>query len=230
VKNSRASNGVAWLVALTAIAVGVEVSAHRQDELLQAARLAIEPAGVNIELDLTPGMAIADAMVEEIDRDRDGAWSAAEQQGYSSRVLSALDVFIDETPMTMQLGAWTFPDAQAMRRGEGRIRLQATAPLAAQAIGAHRLRFRNRHDPARSVYLANALVPSSDAVAVTGQVRDGAQSELTIEYSVRERPAVFPAVWALAGGVTAAVLIATRRWRRESVSGTRLKEVTERRR
>jgi hypothetical protein len=221
VKNSRASNGVAWLVAVTAIAVGVEVSAHRQDELLQAARLAIEPAGVNIELDLTPGMAIADAMVEEIDRDRDGAWSAAEQHGYSSRVLSALDVSLDGTPMTMRLSAWTFPDAQAIRRGEGRIRLQATAALAAPAIGAHRLRFRNRHDPARSVYLANALVPRSDAVAVTGQMRDGVQSELTIEYSVRERGAVFPAAWVLAGGVTVAVLIAARRWRRASVSGTR---------
>ena len=42
---------------------------------------------------------------------------------------------------------------------------------------------------ANSVYLANALVPEDDQVAVTGQQRDGDQSELTIEFVVRETTA-----------------------------------------
>ena len=43
-------------LALT-IAGGAGVSAHRRDEYLQAARLAIDPGRVQLELDLTPGIA-----------------------------------------------------------------------------------------------------------------------------------------------------------------------------
>ena len=39
------------------------VSAHRRDEYLQAARLALDPGRVQIELDLTPGIAVADAIL-----------------------------------------------------------------------------------------------------------------------------------------------------------------------
>ena len=63
-----------------------------------------------------------------------------------------------------------------MRRGEGTIRLQAAATLPRLSTGAHQLLFRNSHHPDRSVYLANALVPESDDVAVTAQRRDGDQT------------------------------------------------------
>ncbi|HXI29434.1 MAG TPA: hypothetical protein VNG89_13440, partial [Vicinamibacterales bacterium] len=49
------------------------VSAHRRDEYLQAARLAIDPGRVQIELDLTPGIALAEAILADIDRNRDGS-------------------------------------------------------------------------------------------------------------------------------------------------------------
>jgi hypothetical protein len=47
---------VAGLIAGTASTA----SAHRRDEYLQAARIAVGPDRVRIELDLTPGMAVAD--------------------------------------------------------------------------------------------------------------------------------------------------------------------------
>jgi hypothetical protein len=49
-----------------ACAAGAGVSAHRLDECLQAARIAIEPDHVGLELDLTPGRAVADAIIADI--------------------------------------------------------------------------------------------------------------------------------------------------------------------
>ena len=64
-----------------AIVGGAEVSAHRRDEYLQAARLAIDPGRVQLELDLTPGIALADAIIADIDRNRDGSLSAGRATG-----------------------------------------------------------------------------------------------------------------------------------------------------
>ena len=71
------------LLAVTAVIAGApSVSAHRRDEYLQAARLAIDPGGVQLELDLTPGIALAETIIADIDRNRDGALSADEQRAY----------------------------------------------------------------------------------------------------------------------------------------------------
>jgi len=182
------------------------VSAHRTDEYLQAARLAIEPGRVQIELDLTPGMALAEAILADIDRNRDGSLSAEEQRAYGSLVLSALELEVDGTPVRMQLGVSSFPDAGAVRGGEGTIRLHSAATLPQLSMGSHLLFFRNSHHPDRSVYLANALVPLSDRIAVTAQRRDGDQRELIIEYVVRGAPATSTDAWLL-GSIAAATVL-----------------------
>jgi hypothetical protein len=47
------------------------------------ARLAIERDGVQLEVDLTPGIAVAEAVIADIDRNRDGSLAEAEQRGYA---------------------------------------------------------------------------------------------------------------------------------------------------
>ena len=174
------------MVALTTVLVGVvEVSAHRLDEYLQAARLAIDPDRVQVELDLTPGIALAEAILLDIDRDHDGSLSVEEQQAYGSVAVSALTLEVDGRSVPVRLGASRFPDAEAIRRGEGTIRLHASATLPQLSMGPHQLLFRNSHHRSRSVYLANALLPESDLVAITAQRRDGDQTELTINYDLR---------------------------------------------
>ncbi len=180
---------------MLALAGAAEVSAHRRDEYLQAARIAIDPAGVQLELDLTPGIALAEAIIADIDRNRDGALSLDEQRAYGSVVLGALTLQVDGTPVRAQLAALDFPDEEAMRRGEGAIRLQTAATFSPLSTGRHQLLFRNRHHPDRSVYLANALVPGTEQVAVTAQRRDTDQTELTIDYVVRATPATITAAW-----------------------------------
>jgi hypothetical protein len=99
-----------------------------------------------------------------------------------------------------------------MRRGEGTIRIQSAAALPAVSMGAHQLLFHNRHDATRSVYLANALLPDTDDVAITAQRRDRDQTELTIEYILRAAPATSARAWH--GGIAAVMMLSLLRTRR----------------
>ena len=81
----------------------------------------------------------------------------------------------------------------------------AAATLPRLSTGPDHLLFRNGHHPDRSVYLANALVPDSDEVAVTAQRRDADQTELTIDYVLHAAPARPLAAWLL--GSLAAVFV-----------------------
>ena len=201
------------LVVTTAIVCAAGVSAHRTDEYLQAARLAIDSGTVQIALDLTPGIALAEAIIADIDRNRDGSLSPDEQRAYGGLVMSALTLEIDGTPVRAQLGVTDVPGAEAMRRGEGTIRIQSTATLTRLSIGPHQLLFRNRHHPDRSVYLANALVPDSDKVTVTAQRRDVDQRELIIDYVLRAAPAAPTGAW-LWGSIAGAMVLSVLRIRR----------------
>jgi hypothetical protein len=78
----RNSARVATAVALTMLA-SVPALAHRRDEYLQAARIAVEPSRIAIELDITPGMAMAPAVVALLDGDRDGQISEREARAYA---------------------------------------------------------------------------------------------------------------------------------------------------
>jgi hypothetical protein len=78
-----------------------------------------------------------------------------------------------------------FPAVLALCNGEGAIQLQLAATLSPLAAGMHHLRYRNLHRPAISVYLANALVPTSARVVVVAQQRDVDQRGLVIEYLLK---------------------------------------------
>jgi len=141
----RAGRAGSIIAAIAIIAATAALSAHRRDEYLQAARIAIAPARVIVQLDLTPGIAVADAIIHEIDRDGDDVLSPAEQQAYVNRVLSGIGVDVDRQRVYLQLVSSTFPDPAAFRRGEGTIQLQFDAPLPGVSDGMHRLTFRNMH-------------------------------------------------------------------------------------
>lgn len=206
VRSSRRSRRAAWVLALTSALAGVvDLSAHRRDEFLQAARIGIDAGAVDVELNLTPGIDLADAIVADIDRNRDGSISQDEQRAYGSLVLSAITLELDGTPIHSRLTGFTFPDVDAVKRGEGTIRMQLAGALPRLSPGPHQLLFRNRHSPNRSVYLANALVPATADVTVTAQRRDLEQTELTVDYLLRTAPAPLAPAW-LIGGLAVTVL------------------------
>jgi len=173
------------VLALTmTIVAGTDVSAHRTEDYLQAARIGLEPDRVLITLDLTPGIAVAESFIAAPDRDRNGSLSTEEQREYAGLAVGDLKIAIDERPLRPRVASWSFPEPSAFRRGEGTIRLKIHATLPSVSAGSHRLFFRNAHLAGHSAYLANALVPESARVTVIAQRRNRDQSELTIEYTL----------------------------------------------
>ena len=175
----------ALLAAPIVAAAGAGVSAHRYDEYLHASRIAIGPASVRLEVSLTPGIAVADAVIRDIDTDRDAVLSAAERHAYTQRVLGGLSLRLDDTVVPMTLMESNFPAIGALRGGDAAITIVADAPLRRPADGAHRLAFRNDNAAHGAVYLANALLPEDDRVAITGMTHAVDQSGLTVAYTLR---------------------------------------------
>jgi hypothetical protein len=187
VRRSRRSSGIALIV--LALAAASPLSAHRRDEYLQAARLAIDPDRVELALDLTPGIAVADQILVEIDRDGSGFIDPGEGRSYAQRVLGAVTVDLDGTPLPLLLVDVAAPSVADVRAGEGILRLRAQARMPAAVSGMHRLRYRNGYQKDVGAYLANALAPASPRVTIDAQRRDPAQQELTIEFSLSPGPA-----------------------------------------
>ncbi len=179
--------------------VGPGPSAHRLDEYLQAARLDIDLRRTELELAMTPGIAVADAIIEDIDRDHDGSPSPQEQQSYATSVLNTIDFEVDGRRVQLQSLAGTFPTLDAMRRGEGTILLRWGAVMPPQSAGAHHVFFRNRQRSDVSVYLANVVSPASNRLAITAQRRDRDQRELTVDYVVHAARAKSAGLWLLVG-------------------------------
>jgi hypothetical protein len=184
----RASNVLAFgLSAAIALVAGTAVSAHRLDEYLQAARIDLQPDRVTIHVDLTPGAAVAGSIIAAMDRDGDGVTSSGEQNSYAAEIVRQLEIALDGTPLQPHLTSSIFPALDALRRGEGTIRVQVIATHRPLSAGRHRLFFgsaRARHLTRESVYLANALVPASRRISVVEQRRTADQRELTIDYSM----------------------------------------------
>ncbi len=206
-RHLRASNVLLPALAVAiAVAAGVSVSAHRLDEFLQAARIDLRENGVSIDLALTPGVDIADAIVATIDRDSNGVVTTDEQNAYAQDVLSAVTATLDGAQLPLRLGGVSFPTVNDLRSGNGTIRIQLDASHSALWNGQHQLCFSNGHHPGQSAYLANALVPASSRVSVINQRRTVDQHELTIDYSVGVAQARF-ASGGLMVGLVAAVLM-----------------------
>jgi hypothetical protein len=169
------------------LAAATAASAHRLDEYLQAARIDLRPDSVSIDLDLTPGAALAESIIASIDRDGNGRTSIDEQQAYAREIVRDVALSVDRTPLTPRLTSLAFPALDALRRGEGTIQLQLNASHDTLTAGRHQLIFGNRHMTRQSVYLANALVPAITSMSVITQRRSTDQRELTIDYSVGSR-------------------------------------------
>jgi hypothetical protein len=204
--------------AILVLVAGTPARAHRLDEYLQASRLAIDPDRVSIELDLTPGVAIAAMVIREIDADANGSIDAAEARSYSQRALSSISLGIDGVPLDVSVVERAYPSIEAMKEGQGTIRLGFAATLPRLASGTHRLHYRNAHRTDIGVYLANAMMPMTDRISVNAQHRDVDQRELVIEYELRGGTAapLSPWIWPLvvSGLAVGAVVL----WRRLPVA------------
>jgi hypothetical protein len=175
---------LAWTTLAILTAWPRTADSHQLDEYLQAARITVAAHSVVLEMSLTPGVAVARRVFALIDRDRDGSASSAEIDSYARRVLADVVMSVDGQPVPMTLTRAECPSWEEIRSGAGTIRLEAVAKTRVMSAGRHRVRLTNTHEPAVSVYLVNALVPSDRAITITSQRRDVQQHGIELDVDV----------------------------------------------
>jgi hypothetical protein len=131
------------LLAVVVLCFGRIASAHRLDEYLQATRISIELNRVDIEMDLTPGVAVAERLIQAIDRDHNQHISDAEAAAYANAVVQAVSLDVDGRARSLLVEDYRFPTPAEMRSGDGVIRLRATVPLVSAESGQHHIAFTN---------------------------------------------------------------------------------------
>jgi hypothetical protein len=174
---------LAW-VALPSIAL-----AHRLDEYLQATLVTIEPGEIRLQINLTPGVAVAEQVLALMDRDHDGTISTNEATAYAESLKRDLLVRLDQRKVALKLTASNFPSPAELRSGSGIVQVEFSANVGVVAAGAHKFTLKNRHLPALSVYLFNAAQPKSGSVHITRQKRNEQQSTGEIEFIIDPRVA-----------------------------------------
>ena len=167
--------GVSALLALSLVG---GAGAHRLDEYLQATLIGVTRDGIDVEIRLTPGVAMLPVWMAAIDQDRDGRISPGEERAYVGRVVREVELRVDGVAAPLRLMESNFPTVEAMREGLGTIVIKLRT-----ARSGHQLRFENRHLPQVSAYLVNCLAAPSDGLVVGRQERDEAQRSIEFEYS-----------------------------------------------
>ena len=170
---------------LALLAFPSAVFAHRDDQYLQATLVAIEPSSVRLQINLTPGVAVAEQVIAEIDRDRDGAISKNEAAAYAELLKRDLMLRMDGRYLELKLTASEFGAPEDLLTGSGIIQIEFSATPGPFAAGAHRLTLENRHLTTMSVYLINAARPRGGSIQITRQKRNDNQSTGEIEFTFR---------------------------------------------
>ena len=193
-----------WAAALLILSMGRLAESHRLDEYLQAALISLEKGRVNVELRLTPGVAILPVFLAMTDRDGDGVISEPEQSAYAGRVLREITLTCDGQAVALRVAGGRFPPAGELKEGMGAIELEFEGNLPG-AAARRSLTFENHHLPAISAYLVNSLVPHDPEIRITAQHRNPSQSVYRMEYEVDGAPANRGA-WAFLGLVGSLLL------------------------
>ena len=97
-----ARRGFATTAAVVAL-LSVDGQSHNLDEYLQAARLLLVRDRVALELDLTPGVAVAPGIIAIIDQDADAAISSEEARAYAQTVMSDVRLSLDGQAIGVKL-------------------------------------------------------------------------------------------------------------------------------
>ncbi len=173
------------LALLVGLALPLTVCAHRLDEYLQATLVVIEPGGLRLQINLTPGVDVAEQVLTLVDRDGDGVISPKEAAAYAETLERDLIVRVDGRDVGLKLIGSNFFAPAELRTGSGIIQMEFSVTATPLAAGAHRFALENRHLPAVSEYLFNAAKPRVNSVQITTQRRNENQSTGEIEFVLR---------------------------------------------
>ena len=143
--------------------------------------MVIEPSNIQLQINLTPGIEVADQVLARIDRDDDGVISQDEAAAYAELLKRDLSVRLDGHTVGLKLRGYEFPTPSELRSGLQIIQVEFSA-ISDFDAGPHKLVVENSHVPTASVYLFNAAKSKSGSVEVIGQNRNNDQSVGEIEF------------------------------------------------
>jgi hypothetical protein len=179
----------AWL--LLAL-FGSSVLAHPLDEVVQGAYLTLLPGELRLELDITPGTQVADAVLtvlnpktnKEADQEADHIITDAQARAYAQSVLQQSTLVLDGVAAPWSLERVSVPPYQNLKLATDTIKIYAVAKRPDRA-GALTLRYENRYQPAKSQWIANVfLQPGPDwRYEITGQQHSDDGRLLTVTYT-----------------------------------------------
>ena len=119
----RAVRLLPWLL----LTLASPSAAHRLDEYLQAMLVVIEPSSIQLQINLTPGVEVADQVQARIDRDDDGVISKDEAGAYAELLKRDLSVRLDGHNVGLKLTGYEFPKPSELRSGLQIIQVEFTA-------------------------------------------------------------------------------------------------------
>jgi hypothetical protein len=156
-------------------------SAHRLDEYLQGTLISVEKNRLEIQMTLTPGVAVFPSLIALIDTDANGVISEKEQRAYAEQVLHDLSLVIDGDRLTLQLLSTRFSTVDEMKEGRGEIQLNFSADVP-RGGRSRKIVFENHHQSRIAAYQVNCLVPRDPDIRIARQVRNYSQSVYRLEY------------------------------------------------
>lgn len=165
------------------LSAGKPAVAHRLDEYLQATVISLGKKSIQLEVRLTPGVAVFPIVLATIDSNADGVISEAEKRAYAERVLRDLSLTTDGDRVRPRLVAAKYPTTDEMKEGRGEIQLEFDATLRRNAPN-RSLVFENHHLRGISAYLVNCLVPRDPDIRIIAQNRNPSQSFYQLDYAL----------------------------------------------
>ncbi len=162
----------------------MRAAAHALDEYLQAIYITLTPKRVMLEMDLTPALLVAPQVLAGLDANHDEQISEAEGTAFANAFLKDIVVVVDDQPLSVTLVTSQFPTWLNLNSGVGTIRLDGVVDVPTSAATNHTLVVQNKHQPVKSSYLINALLPNKDEIRITQQSRDEQKHGLQVIYDV----------------------------------------------
>ena len=179
---------------------GTPAFAHRLDEYLQATTILVSRDRVQVQIRLTPGVAVFPVVFASIDTNADGIITDAEIRAYAERVLRDLSLTVDGDRLRLRVVSSKAARVEEMKEGRGDIQLEVDAEMP-RGGQRRRLVFENHHQARIAAYLVNGLVPTDPDIRIRTQDRNYEQSFYQLDYEEIDRSdAVARARWPAAGG------------------------------
>lgn len=179
--------------------------AQQRDQVLQSMTVELAPGRLAIQVQVTPGAAMADDLLGLIDLDGDAMISPLEQRYFTSYLRDSWRFKLDGEMLPMRPVSARFPDAGQMRAGNGTIFLAFEAPIPGDDLP-HRLLLEQHNAPQIKgrIYRVDTLASHDLRVQLLDQQRNQDQSQYMLDFRIMRAGAVaMPRQYVAGTGVVA---------------------------